>query len=65
MVYKELNLHIPQDDLSRAEMAEILAVKQNLVNYSSSTPIPKIYWHLFAQNDKVAVKASLYAWIDT
>jgi len=40
----ELNLHCPQDEFSRAEMSEILAVKENLINYSSSTPIPKLYF---------------------
>ena len=35
---------MPQDEHSKAEMSEILAVKENLINYSSSTPIPKIYF---------------------
>jgi DNA-directed RNA polymerase II subunit RPB1 len=35
---------LPQDDFSRAEMSEVLAVSANTINYSSSTPIPKIYF---------------------
>ena len=56
VVKDEMNLHVPQGYKCMAEMAEIMSVKENMIDPSNSIPIPKIYFDALATGYMITKK---------